>query len=413
MADRGVTGTVSPARPAAPARARTAALPWWARALAVFTVSRVVTTALFLWVGTQATSASRAGAHPDLVALGTAWDGQWYWLVSESGYPATLPVGTSGAIATNQWAFLPLYPYLVKLLSLGVGPAWPPVALLTSTAFGFGSAVLLAMLLRRRLADRDTLFAVAVFSFAPLSFVLQTAYAESMGLFLLLAVLCLVDRARYLLAIPFVVALAFTRPMALPVALAVGVHLAVRFVAARRWGAPLPARELAAGGAFVAAAIAAGFAWAGIAALATGVPDAYFQTEQAWRALWMPGAAFAYFTPWLFAADFWFGGLGPLAGPLVLLALLVGFVTLLLTPAVRRLGALVTIWAGSYVLYLLTVFFPQSSLFRLLMPLTPLAGAVVPRPPAARVAVLVGCAALQGLWLWCVDGPFQMYWSVP
>jgi hypothetical protein len=256
-------------------------------------------------------------------------------------------------------------------------------------------------------------FAVAVFSVAPLSFVLQTAYAESMGLFLLLAVLCLVDRRRYLAAIPVVVALAFTRPTALPVALAVGLHLVLRLVAARRGEDPLPRRELLSGGALVAVATAAGFAWAAVAALVTGVPDAYFQTEQAWRALWMPDTPFAYFTPWLFAADFWFGRFGPFAGPLVLTALLAGFVLLLLAPAVRRLGTVVRLWAASYVLYLLAVFFPQSSLFRLLMPLAPLAGAVVPRRLPVRIAVLAGSIALQALWLWCVDGPFQVYWSVP
>jgi hypothetical protein len=68
----------------------------------------------------------------------------------------------------------------------------------------------------------------------------------------------------------------------------------------------------------------------------------------------------------------------------------------------------VRLWLVSYVLYLLAVFFPQSSTFRLLVPLFPLAGAIaVPRSRVYRVAVVVGSVALQWLWLlvaWRVDG---------
>jgi hypothetical protein len=406
---------LSPAAPAHPLgrvgpAARWRSLPWWGRALTVYAASRVVTTLLFLWVGTQATTASRAGAHPSLIDLGTAWDGQWYWLISVNGYPAHLPLTTSGAVDTNAWAFLPLWPYLVKALSFGVVAAWPPVAIALATLFGAGAAVLLALLLRPHIRDDRAGFAVAVFAFSPLSFVLQTGYAESLGLFLLLAALCLVDRERYLAAVPVAVALAFTRPQALALALTVALHVTVRLVAARRGGPPVPRGRLAGAAALIVACLASGLAWTAVAALVTGVPDAYFQTEQAWRALWMPGAAFAYFTPWLFAADFW---LGPVAGRVLLAVLILGFALALVSRPVRRLGALIRLWSASYALYLLAVFFPQSSVFRLLMPLAPLSGALVPRSAALRGALLTGSVALQGLWLWCTYGPFQAYWSVP
>ena len=63
---------------------------------------------------------------------------------------------------------------------------------------------------------------------------------------------------------------------------------------------------------------------------------------------------------------------------------------------------------AGYVLYLLAVFFPQSSTFRLLMPVFPLLGAVaVPRSVAYRVALVVLGIAGQWGWLlicWGVDG---------
>ncbi|HEV7623784.1 MAG TPA: hypothetical protein VGO26_06580 [Amnibacterium sp.] len=415
--------TVAPARAATAGGRRAsggpwARTPWWGRALAIFAASRVVTTVLYLWVATQGTSASRAGPHPDLVTLASAWDGQWYWYVAVHGYPAVLPVTTSGAVDTNQWAFLPLYPYLVKLLSLGVTAAWPPVAVLVSLAAGFVAAVLLSLLLRPRIGPGRADFAVSLFAFSPLAFVLQAAYAESLGLALLLGALCLVERHRYGSAVPVVVALAFTRPDALPFALAVGAHLLLRIRAARAGSAVLPRPELVGGVVLTAVSVVAGFAWTWIAAAATGVPDAYLRTEAAWRALWMGDVSFSIATPWFFAAHFWAALLvgEPLAGAVgaVLLVLLLGGVAVfLLTPAVRRLGPLIRLWAASYLLYLLAVFFPQSSLFRLLMPLAPLSGAVVPRRWPARAVLLLTCIALQGLWLWCTYGPFQVYWSVP
>lgn len=392
--------------------------PWWGRALLVFAASRVVTTLLFLWVGAQGTSASRAGAHPDLVTLATAWDGQWYWYVAVHGYPAVLPLTASGAVDTNQWAFLPLYPYLVKLLSLGVTAAWPPVAVLVSIASGFAAAVLLSLLLRPRIGPSRADFAVALLACSPLAFVLQTAYAESLGLALLLGALCLVERHRYGWAVPVAVALAFTRPEALPFALAVGAHLLLRVRAARAGRDALPRRELVAGIVLTAVSVVAGFAWTAIAAFATGVPDAYVRTEAAWRALWMGDGDFAVLTPWWFAAHFWAQRLvgedaAPVVAAILLVVVLGGFALLLVTPAVQRLGALNRLWAAAYGLYLLAVFFPQSSLFRLLMPLAPLTGALVPRRIGGKAALLIASVALQALWLWCTYGPFQAYWSVP
>ncbi len=408
----------APVRTRAPReRTEAARLPWWVVALGIFAASRVVTTVLFLWVQTLATPQSRAGATPSFLDLVSAWDGQWYWLIAESGYPAALPLTDAGAVDTNQWAFLPVYPVLAKALTFGVLD-WRIPALAVSVAAGFGAAVLLGALLLPRIGRSRALFAVALLSCSPLAFMFQTTYAESLGLLLLLGALLLVDRERYLAAIPVALVLAFTRPGVLAFALAVGLLLVVRLVRARRGGPPLPAASLASGLLLAGLSAAAGFAWSGIAALGTGRADAYFATEGAWRALWMPDGSITLFSPWWFAATFWTRlALGDAAAvwaaPVVLLVVVGGFAALLLAPATRRLGLTVRLWAASYALYLLAVFFPQSSVFRLLMPMAPLAGAVVPRSIPARAAVLIVSVALQALWLWVCYGPAQTYWSVP
>jgi hypothetical protein len=354
--------------------------------------------------------------HPTLLTTLTAWDGQWYWLIGESGYPSTLPRTESGDVATNQWAFLPLHPLLVKGLAVLSGLPWPPVAAVVSTVAGGGAAVLLGLLLRRHVGDGRAAFAVAIFCFGPVAFVLQTAYAESLGLCLAFAALCLVDRHRYGAAIPVAVLLAFTRPGVLALALAVGVHLALRVLRSRRGGPEVPTGQLVAGLVLAAVATVSGFAWSAIAGFVTGVPDAYFQTELAWRALWMGRGEFAFFTPWFFAGDFWFERTlqwGPVVGKVAVVLLVAAFAALLVARPVRRIGEVSRLWLASYALYLFAVFFPQSSVFRLLMPMAPLAGAAAPSSRTARAGVLLACVGLQALWLWCIDGQPQVYWSVP
>lgn len=392
-------------------------LPWWGAALLIFAASRVVTTGLFLWVWSLATPLSRAGAHPSFLDLVSAWDGQWYWFIALNGYPSVLPLDGAGVVATNQWAFLPVYPYLSKALGFGLGD-WRIPALAVSVAAGFGAAVLLGALLMPRIGRSRALFAVALLSCSPLAFMFQTTYAESLGLLLLLAALLLIDRGRYLAAIPVALVLAFTRPGILALALAVGLQIGIRFVRARRGGPPLPGAQLAAGSVLAVVCAAAGFAWIGVAALATGRPDAYFATEGAWRALWMPASSISLFEPWLFAASFWADRVvgAPAAvwlAPAFLVLIVVGFGAFLLTPGARRLGSTVRLWGASYALYLLAVFFPQSSVFRLLMPMAPLAGAITPRCRPARAMVLLASLGLQALWLWVCYGPVQDYWTVP
>ena len=80
----------------------------------------------------------------------------------------------------------------------------------------------------------------------------------------------------------------------------------------------------------------------------------------------------------------------------------------------RRLGPEIRLFAASYALYLLAVFFPQSSTLRLLFPLAPLWGAVGWRRSWwLRIAVLVACIGLQALWIANVYGLANTFWRVP
>jgi hypothetical protein len=86
----------------------------------------------------------------------------------------------------------------------------------------------------------------------------------------------------------------------------------------------------------------------------------------------------------------------------------------LLSPWGRRLGPDIRFWLVSYALYLLAVFFPQSSVFRLLMPLAPALGVLaVPTSKVWRVALLVAGVGGQVLWTYGVWRADVYDWTPP
>ena len=159
-----------------------------------------------------------------------------------------------------------------------------------------------------------------------------------------------------------------------------------------------------------------GVAWLLIAWGMTGSFTAYTDTELAWRASYIGYTELVPFTPWFQAAVWWANWWQVPAWLVIggLVVLIVWVAVCLFLPPVRRLGVDIRFWLASYSLYLLAVFFPQSSTFRLLMPLFPALGALaVPRSRVYRVALVVVFILGQWAWIhvaWWVDG---YDWSPP
>jgi hypothetical protein len=405
MADRGAE--LNPAAPGPPQRAlafrmrvRYRLTPMWGRVLLIFAASRVVSTIILLAFA----NLQPADVSHSYFDFATIWDGRWYWLINHSGYPSELPVDDEGRVTENAWAFMPAYPYLLRFFTV-LGIRFPFVAPLVSTAFAALAALLFFRLMARVLPAGSALFAVALFCFAPLSPLLQVSYAESMMLFLLFAALNLLVDRRYWWLIPVVALMSFTRPSGLAFALCLLLHLIYRFAVRAR--DPFPVAErwavIVAG---LSSAIA-GLAWPVIAWAATGSFTAYTDTELAWRAGYVGAQHLVPFQAWFQGAEFWLRMLRVPPGwelalgiPLVLL-LVAGFAAFLFSPWVKRLGVDLRLWLASWALYLLAVFFPQSSTFRLLMPLAPALGALaVPTNLVYRVVLIgLGIAGQVG-WVW-------------
>jgi hypothetical protein len=382
---------------------------WWVRVLIVYGVSRVVTTTFLLILASVQGPNPWTAARPSLFDFAAIWDGRWYNIVSIAGYPSVLP-SADGHVTENAWAFLPAYPGLVNAVQFVTRMPWQVAAVLVSVAFGAGAAVLFYRLLRRlNFSPSSSLFAVVLFCVAPVSPLFQLAYAESMYIFLLTAALLLLVERRYGMLFPVVAIMAFTRPSGLAFALALGLHVIYRWFVRREH--PFPTRERVLSVSLTVFSALAGLAWPAIAGLVTGDLTAYTDTELAWRSVYIGWKELVPFAPWFQGADWWFVnvlGLPSWLGILTLLVVIALFAVVLFSPAVRRLGVDVQFWLIAYSLYLLAVFFPQSSTFRLLMPLFPLLGVLaLPKKPVYRIGMVLLFLALQIGWLliaWGFDG---------
>ena len=413
MAERGVASEHTSVRPLGHGRHRRRAIagvsalysstPWWLRVAVIWVLSRVVTTLILLGFASQQPANAWTGAHPNYLTFAQLWDSVWYHIVAISGYPSVLPMTPDGHVGQNAWAFMPGYPFLVRGLMLFTGLPWEPLSVTVSFAFSFAAALMLYRLMHLILPAGTALFSVVLFCVAPLSPIMQVSYAESMQMFLLTLVLYLLMQRRYLSMVLVVAIMALTRPSALAFALTLAAHVVYRF--AIRAKEPFPVRErILASGVAVFSGLA-GLAWPAIAWLVTGSMTAYTDTELAWRAPYVGYRELVPFASWLQGASFWLPG--PV-GVVVLVVVVAGFFASLFLPAVRALGMSLRLWLASYALYLLAVFFPQSSTFRLLMPLFPLAGALAhPRSRVYRVALVVVSILGQAVWIyycWWIDG---------
>jgi hypothetical protein len=380
---------------------------WWSSSsvtvLLIYVAARCATTIMLLVLASVQGKNPWTGAQPNYFDYASIWDGTWYKIIAYWGYPSQLPLGTDGHIQQNAWAFLPGYPFLIRGLTTVTGVPWEYLTVVVSLLFGAGAALVFYRLMRLTLPQGTAMFAVLLFCIAPVSPMFQVAYAESMYLFLLMVALYLLVRRRYAWLFPVVLVMSFTRPSGLAFALALGLHIVHRWWVRER--DPFPTRDRVLAVALTAFSVVVGLLWTGIAWAVTGYSQAYTETELAWRAAYIGYGHLVPFASWIQGGNWW---LGVPTGAVVVVLLVVAFALFMFTRGVRRIQVDLRFWVIAYAVYLLAVFFPQSSVFRLLMPLFPLLGVVaLPKSRVYRVAIVIVFLAAQWCWLllcWGVDG---------
>ncbi|WP_162235845.1 mannosyltransferase family protein [Frigoribacterium sp. Leaf44] len=438
----------------------------WRSVLVVYLASRLFSTSVLFAVYEVAKLAGATfitpGSDRSFLDFTSSWDADRYRTIALHGYPSTLPTDAAGEVLPNEWAFLPVFPYLCHLLMVATGMDFVVAAPLLATVFGAGATIVLHRLLVTKVGHTGALWAVLLFCFGPMAFVMSVGYAESLFLLLVFGGLLAMQRRNYPLVASAGILASFVRPGALALALALGIHLIVRWhtererpearpsavsgghapaataaaaaattgaatrpsadagtqriagigtappalaLAARTsvrraWaglrefvvGGRMPTRELTTIVVAGLAMAAAGLAWPVVAHVVTGQSDAYLETEMAWWVDYVGRPAFVPLTPWFLLAGRWLG----IGGIVLVLAIIVSFTFWMTRRSTLRLGHEVVGFVAGFFAYLVAVFLPQQSLFRLLMPLSPMLGTpAISSRPWLRRTMLLGGAALQ------------------
>jgi hypothetical protein len=324
-----------------------------------------------------------------------SWDGQWYRRIVEHGYPSHLPM-QDGEVQQNAWAFYPGYPWLVWLVTR-TGASFGVAASVVSLSTGAGAMCVLYRMIVLRSGEFLAALTVLALCCAPAAPIFQAAYTESLGLLLLLLGLWCLERRHYGWLVAAGLALALSRPVTLPLALAAGVQWLALWH--KRRATPFPNGERwALGTATGVLAVAAGL-WPLIAGVVVGDFSAYAETQRAWRGI-------AGNRP-----DTWFLTLvhGASMTRWVFVVLLVALFAAIAFRN-RRWALGTRVWVMIYPVFILAATPATSSIFRYML----LAGpAWWPAPRAAsaswpRRAVIVAAVASVGLasQVWWLDWYF-------
>ena len=369
--------------------------PWWLQVAVLYAAARLVSACIFMAAALHQGPNPWFAPKPDYWNFINIWDARWYGRIITDGYPSTLPTDAAGNVQENAWAFYPLFPALGRALAglTGISPA----AALTVIAMlsGLGAAMAVYCLFRHMASHPAALWGVAFFATFPVSAILQVPYAEPLTIFLLAVALLLVIRRRYLWAMPAVLLLCLSRPVGVPFAAMLGLLFLWRVVERSRTARPgsHSARDLAALAGLTLVCGVSALLWPAAAWAATGDMEAYTKTETVWR-----GQDLVPFKPWFDTGVDLFGPVLGILAPFVFAGL---FGLLLFLPPVVRLGVEMRLWCACYLGYLLLFLHPQTSTFRMLLPLFPLAlsAALLSRSKAYRGTVLTMFVLLQIVWI--------------
>jgi hypothetical protein len=381
---------------------------WWLPVVLVWALTRLVSTIGFLWAASiQGPSFWYPYPNPAYFDFLNIWDVEWYHRIFDGGlgtapgYPLQLPTDGNGVVMQNAWAFMPGFPMLVRLLkfvTLGLVP-WAVLSATTNLILSFALALMIYKLFSLRFDAKVSLWGVAFFGLWCASPVLQAGYAETLGFLLLAGGLYFLIQHRYLAALPWLIGLSITRPGMISFAAALGGMWLVRWFKHRNGADEFPTTERRRLAALTAASGLLGLAWPIIAWIATGRADAYTVTELAWRT-YDPNAHLALMDGWFaLGASLW----GEYWGSMFVVLVVLLAAGVLFLPSVKALGNELRLWVAAYFLYLLLVFNPQSSTWRILMPAFPLMAALAfatrRSRPWVRWGIVAALIVSQFVWL--------------
>ena len=204
------------------------------------------------------------------------WDGGWFVRVAMNGYPNGYTVGAGGQLEANELAFFPLYPMLIRAVSM-LGLDFGSAAIAVSWLASIGAAVALHLLGTSLHGKRAGWALVAICCSAPVSVVLTMAYSEGLFLALVAGMLVAAHRRVWWAAGLLGLLASLTRPTGAGAAVALAVAAALHVREARATGSGGTWKPIVA----AAVALAGVPAYLGWVALRVGDLDAWFRIQAA------------------------------------------------------------------------------------------------------------------------------------
>ncbi|MDN5797175.1 MAG: hypothetical protein L0H79_15675 [Intrasporangium sp.] len=283
-------------------------------------------------------------ADPGYLGVMTNWDGQWYRVIAENGYPGVLPRTDLGEVDMNPWAFYPVFPLAVGAIMWVTGLPFAIVGPVLSTLIGFAAVHLLFRLVDRAVGRWEAIVAVVAVCFYVASPIFSASYTESTALLLVVVCLMLLRARRYGWLVLALLVLALSRNVVIAMVPVIIAHAALRWRQGDEGSDPVRFRVGMAVLALYAGVLT--WLWPSIASIVTQTPGAYTQTMLAWHIK----TSLKLYQWWNLVYDY-AGILGQVGGIIAVAA----YAWWMLSRHSWRWGPELWGWAGAYPAYLLLV----------------------------------------------------------
>lgn len=157
-------------------------------------LSSLITIWLGTWLGYYFFIHGYAYSHPgNIVQALINWDARWYMDIARHGYAC----GANGQIKKDV-AFFPLYPIIMKVLSLIFGFRNGVATILPAMSFGMASIYLFYKLAKTKLTESGALFATAAYALYPGAAFFVSSYPTSLMNLLVIVALLAFGRKYYM-----------------------------------------------------------------------------------------------------------------------------------------------------------------------------------------------------------------------
>lgn len=163
--------------------------------------------------------------HYTFADLMCKWDCKWYLTIINEGYDKHLRNSPHVWKGLANWAFFPLYPYVVKIISLIIQVNPTLTGIILNQFFIFGAILLFYKYLRTCVDELNSRFGVILLAFSPFSIYFASLYTEAMFLFLSLAAFYFMDTNKPVVAAICGGLLSATRPLGCMFSLSFFYHL--------------------------------------------------------------------------------------------------------------------------------------------------------------------------------------------